>query len=156
MSRYYTNNKTNTIMKIKQTLLKTNNSIALLPIRLGVGVTMAAHGAQKLFGWFGGYGLEGTGQFFAENLGLKPGVLMAALAGGTEFFGGLLLLVGLMTRLSGGALAGTMAVAILTTYSGEFFAQSGGIEYPLMLLLASLTFVIGGGGAFSLDRKLQK
>ena len=53
-------------MKINETLLKTNNQIALLPIRIGVGATMAAHGAQKLCGWFGGYGLEGTGQFFAE------------------------------------------------------------------------------------------
>jgi len=143
-------------MKIKETLLKTNNSVALLPVRIGLGAVMAAHGAQKLFGWFGGYGLEGTGQFFAENLGLKPGILMAALAGGTEFFGGLLLLVGLLTRLAGLSLAGTMAVAIITTFSGAFFAQSGGIEYPLMLLLASVTFVIGGGGAFSVDRKLSE
>lgn len=143
-------------MKIKETLLKTNNSIALLPIRLGVGATMAAHGAQKLFGWFGGYGLEGTGQFFAENLGLKPGILMAALAGGTEFFGGLLLLVGLLTRIAGLSLVATMAVAIVTTYTGVFFAQGGGIEYPLILLLVSLTFVIAGGGAFSVDRKLSE
>ena len=143
-------------MKIKETLLKTSNTIALLPIRLGVGAIMAAHGAQKLFGWFGGHGLEGTGQFFAENLGLKPGILMAALAGGTEFFGGLLLLVGLLTRIAGVSLAGTMAVAIATTYHGVFFAQNGGIEYPLVLLLVSLTFVIAGGGAFSVDRKLSK
>jgi putative oxidoreductase len=142
-------------MIIKETLLKTNNSMALLPIRLGVGVTMAAHGAQKLFGWFGGYGLEGTGQFFAETLGLKPGVLVAALAGGTEFVGGLLLIVGLMTRLSGVALAGTMAVAIITTHPDAFFASNDGMEYPLMLLLASLSLAIGGGGAFSLDRKLS-
>ena len=76
---------------------------------------MAAHGAQKLFGWFGGYGLEGTGQFFAENLGLKPGLLMAALAGGAEFFGGLLLLIGWLTRVAGLSLVGTMAIAIITT-----------------------------------------
>jgi len=143
-------------MKIKKILLKTSNSFALLPVRLGVGVIMAAHGSQKLFGWFGGYGLKGTGQFFAENLGLKPGMLMAALAGGTEFIGGILLIIGLLTRISGLALAGTMAVAIATAHSSAFFADQGGMEYPLMLLLASLTMAIGGGGAFSLDRKLIK
>jgi putative oxidoreductase len=143
-------------MKIKETLLKTNNSIALLPIRLGVGVTMAAHGAQKLFGWFGGHGLEGTGQFFAENLGLKPGILMAALAGGSEFFGGLLLIVGLLTRIAGLSIVGTMAVAIVTVHSSAFFSSNSGMEYPLLILLASLTLTIGGGGAFSLDRKLSE
>ena len=143
-------------MKIKEILLKTTNSTALLPIRLGIGVTMAAHGAQKLFGWFGGHGLEGTGQFFAENLGLKPGLLMAALAGGSEFFGGLLLVLGLFTRVAGFGIAGTMAVAIFTVHSSAFFSSNGGMEYPLMLLLVSLTLVIGGGGAFSVDRKLSQ
>ena len=69
-------------MKIKGKILNTSNTLAFIPLRIGVGLVMAAHGAQKLFGWFGGYGLEGTGQFFAETLGLKPGVLMAAMAGG--------------------------------------------------------------------------
>ena len=81
---------------------------------------------------------------------------MAALAGGAEFFGGLLLLVGLLTRFAGVSLVATMAVAIVTTYNGVFFAQNGGIEYPLMLLLACLTFVIAGGGAYSVDRKLSE
>lgn len=142
-------------MKTKEILLHTSDSLAFLPIRLGVGLVMAAHGAQKLFGWFGGYGLQGTGQFFAENLGLKPGVVMAAMAGGTEFFGGLLLIAGLLTRLAGISLAGTMAVAILTAHSGAFFASNDGMEYPLTLLLASLTLAIGGGGALSVDRKLS-
>lgn len=118
---------------------------------------MVAHGAQKLFGWFGGYGLQGTGQFFEDTLGLEPGVSMAALAGGTEFFGGLLLLLlGLLTRIAGVALVGTMAVAITTAHSNAFFASNGGMEYPLTLLLASLALVIGGGGALSVDRFLVK
>lgn len=142
-------------MNLKEIVLKTSNTYAFLPIRLGVGIVMAAHGAQKLFGWFGGYGLEGTGQFFAENLGLKPGILMAALAGGTEFFGGLLLLVGLLTRPAAAAIAFTMAVAILTAKMGAFFASNNGMEYPLTLLLASLALVIGGAGKASLDRKLS-
>lgn len=143
-------------MKIKEILLATSNTVAFLPIRLGVGVVMVAHGAQKLFGWFGGHGLEATGQFFAENLGLKPGLLMAALAGGTEFIGGLLLIVGLLTRLAGVSLAGTMAVGIITVHSSAFFASNDGMEYPLTLLLASLTLAIGGAGAFSVDRKLSQ
>ena len=141
-------------MNIKEILLTTSNTAAFLPIRIGVGLVMIAHGAQKLFGWFGGYGLQGTGQFFAENLGLKPGVLMAAMAGGTEFIGGLLLIVGLLTRVAGISLAGTMAVGILTAHAGAFFASNNGMEYPLTLLLASLSLAIGGGGAFSVDRKL--
>ena len=142
-------------MKIKEILLTTTNTTAFIPVRLGVGVVMAAHGAQKLFGWFGGYGLQGTGQFFAETLGLKPGVLMAAMAGGTELIGGLLLIIGLFTRLAGLSLAGTMAVAIMTAHSSAFFASNNGMEYPLTLLLASLTLAIGGGGAFSIDQKLS-
>jgi len=143
-------------MKIKEILLTTSNSYAFLPIRRGVGVVMVAHGAQKLFGWFGGYGLQGTGQFFAETLGLKPGVLMAAMAGGTEFIAGLLLIAGLLTRVAGLSLVGTMAVAILTAHSSAFFASNGGMEYPLTLLLASLTLTSGGAGAFSVDRKLAQ
>ena len=141
-------------MNAKDILLKTSNTAAFLPVRLGVGLVMAAHGAHKLFGWFGGYGLQGTGQFFAETLGLKPGVLMAAMAGGTEFFGGLLLLIGLFTRPAAFAIAGTMAVAIITAHSSAFFASNGGMEYPLTLLLASLTLAIGGAGKFSVDQKL--
>lgn len=141
-------------MKIKETLLNTSNTFAFLPIRIGVGIVMAGHGAQKLFGWFGGYGLQGTGQFFAENLGLKPGVLMAATAGGTEFIGGLLLIVGLLTRVAGISLVGTMAVAIITAHPNAFFASNNGMEYPLTLLLASLTLAIGGAGKFSVDQKL--
>jgi len=141
-------------MNIKEQLLNTSNSLAFLPIRLGVGIVMAAHGAQKLFGWFGGYGLQGTGQFFAENLGLKPGFLMAAMAGGTEFIGGILLILGLLTRIAGVSLVGTMAIAIITAHPSAFFASNNGMEYPLTLLLASLTLAIGGGGTFSIDRKL--
>lgn len=141
-------------MKIKEIIFNTTDTLAFLPIRLGVGIVMAGHGAQKLFGWFGGHGLQGTGQFFAENLGLKPGLLMAALAGGTEFFGGLLLIVGLFTRIAGASLAGTMLVAILTAHSSAFFLTNNGMEYALTLLLASLTLAIGGAGKFSIDQKL--
>jgi putative oxidoreductase len=117
---------------------------------------MSAHGAQKLFGWFGGYGLQGTGQFFADSLGLKPGILLAAFAGSAEFFGGLLLITGLFTRLAGAAIAGTMGIAILTVHNSAFFANNNGMEYPLILILASAALVIGGGGSFSLDQQLAR
>lgn len=142
-------------MKLKELLTQTTSSWAFLPLRLGIGVVMLGHGAQKLFGWFGGYGLEATGQFFAESLGLKPGILMALLAGGTEFFGGLLLIAGLFTRAAGLAIAGTMAVAIITVHSSAFFASNNGMEYPLTLLLGSLTLAIGGAGKLSVDSKLS-
>lgn len=143
-------------MKMKEILLNTNDTLAFLPIRLGVGIVMVGHGAQKLFGWFGGYGLQGTGQFFAENLGLKPGVLMAAMAGGTEFTGGLLLIAGFLTRIAGISLAGTMVVAIITAHSSAFFLTNNGMEYALTLLLASFTLAIGGAGRFSIDQKLAQ
>ena len=78
-------------------LLQSNGGFAALVLRVPVGLILAAHGAQKLFGWFGGYGLEGTGQWLA-SIGLEPGYLMALLAGGAEFFGGLALVLGLLTR----------------------------------------------------------
>lgn len=141
-------------MKLKSIILGTSSTLAFLPIRLGVGVVMAAHGAQKLFGWFGGAGLKATGEAFANHLHLEPGILMAALAGGTEFFGGILLIIGLLTRVAGLGLAFTMAVAIYTAHPSAFFASNNGMEYPLTLLLASLTLAIGGAGSLSIDKKL--
>ncbi|MCC6416060.1 MAG: DoxX family protein [Opitutaceae bacterium] len=138
-----------------QSFLKTNaRNWALLAPRLTVGIVMAAHGAQKLFGWFGGYGLEGTAGFFANQLGLTPGVFWAALAGGGEFFGGLLLIIGLATRFAALTVGITMAVAITTVHHGAFFAPAG-MEYPLTLLAASSAFLIAGGGALSLDARLS-
>ena len=89
------------------TLITTKLGLDTLPVRLGAGVIFAAHGAQKLFGWFGGYGLEGTAGWM-ESIGLAPGTLMAALAGGAEFFGGLLLIAGFLVRPSAVVLAITM------------------------------------------------
>ncbi|PHQ93986.1 MAG: oxidoreductase, partial [Pseudoalteromonas sp.] len=79
-----------TIKNITAAITKTEQSFATLPLRLIAGLVFSAHGAQKLFAWFGGYGLEGTGQWM-ESIGLAPGYLMALMAGGAEFFGGLLL-----------------------------------------------------------------
>lgn len=139
-------------MSFKNRLVATSHSYATIPLRLGVGAIMVGHGAQKLFGWFDGYGLTKAGEAFA-SMGMEPGVLMAALAGGTEFFGGILLILGLFTRVAALALAGTMAVAIAVAHSTAFFLPTG-MEFALILLLASLSLLISGGGAWSLDRRV--
>ena len=123
----------------------------LLPLRIVLGIIFIAHGGQKLFGWFGGYGLEGTAGFFEAKLGMSPGILFAFLAGAGEFFGGILVMLGLATRFGAFNLAVTMVVAIYTVHGGSFFAPAG-MEYPLALLAMSITLLISGGGSYSLDR----
>src|SRR4249920_3380804 len=98
-----------------QRLLATDAGWGPLALRLPIGIIFVAHGAQKLFGAFGGYGLEGTGQFMA-SLGLTPGYLMALLAGSAEFFGGLALLFGVLVRPAAAALAFAMLVAIVSVH----------------------------------------
>ena len=112
------------------------------------------HGAQKLFGLFGGYGVEaeGTGQFFATKLGLPAS--LALVAGLIEFFGGLLLALGLFTRPAAALIAGMMAVAVVTVHlPAGFFWTNGGFEYPLFWGLVALSFVLRGGGRYSLRRR---
>ena len=127
-----------------------------LALRLPLGVIFVAHGAQKLFGWFGGYGLEGTGQWMA-SIGLAPGVLMALLAGSAEFFGGLALILGLLLRPAAGVLAITMVVAIVTVHldNGLFMANNG-YEFGLALLAGTVSLAISGAGRGSADRWLAK
>ena len=134
-----------------QRVLATDASAAALALRIPVGVIFAAHGAQKLFGWFGGYGLDGTGQFFA-SVGLHPGYGLALLAGAAEFFGGLALVVGLLVRPAAASLAFAMLVAIFAVHwSKGFFAAAGGYEYALALFAAALALVFSGAGRYSVD-----
>lgn len=144
-------------MKNQIAKILSTNSAAWSPValRLTLGVVMAAHGAQKLFGWFGGYGLAGTAGFFADKLGLTPGYFWAALAGGGEFFGGLLLLLGLATRFAALNTAIVMLVAIISVHGGGFFAPAG-MEFPLSLLTMSVALIISGGGALSADARLTR
>lgn len=136
-------------------VLATDAGLAPLALRIPVGLIFAAHGAQKLFGWFGGYGLDGTGHFFA-SIGLNPGVPMALLAGSAEFFGGLALLLGLLVRPAAAALSLSMLVAIVWVHLGKgFFVDKGGIEYALALFAASLSLLLSGAGRASLDRSLS-
>jgi putative oxidoreductase len=133
----------------------TATGLDTLPLRVGAGVIFAAHGAQKLFGWFGGYGLEGTGGWMA-SIGIEPGVLMAALAGGAEFFGGLFLIVGLLVRPAAVVLAITMVVAIAAVHlQNGLFMSNNGYEFGLALLVISVGLAIRGAGSISLDRLLN-
>lgn len=137
-------------------LVATSNDLAPLVLRVLVGIIFAAHGSQKLFGFFGGYGLSGTGQFF-NSLGLHPGVLMALMAGSAEFFGGLALVLGFLVRPAGAVTAFTMLIAILSVHiSKGFFLDKGGMEYALALFAASLSMVFSGGGRASVDHALQQ
>lgn len=135
-------------------LLSTKASFAPSALRIPVGIIFAAHGAQKLFGWFGGYGLGGTGQFF-DSVGLHPGHALALLAGSAEFFGGLALVLGLLARPAAAALSFTMAVAILAVHAGHgFFLSGNGYEYALALLGASASLLLSGAGRWSIDAVL--
>ncbi|MBX3635280.1 MAG: DoxX family protein [Rubrivivax sp.] len=135
-------------------LLATDAGHGALALRVPVGIIFAAHGAQKLFGWFGGYGLEGTGQFFG-SIGLAPGYLMALLAGAAEFFGGLALVFGLLVRPAAAALAFAMLVTVFAVHLGSgFFADKGGYEYALALFAASLSLLFTGGGRYAADAVL--
>ena len=140
--------------KLAQTLFHSNGGYAALVLRVPVGLTLAAHGAQKLFGWFGGYGLEGTGQWLA-SIGLGPGYLMALLSGGAEFFGGLALVLGLLTRPAALVSAFTMLVAMFAVHIGNgLFMSNNGYEYALTLFAVTLALAIQGGGRFALDKVL--
>lgn len=130
------------------------NDVGLLALRVGVGGALAAHGAQKLFGWFGGYGPAGTGQWM-ESLGFKgSGKVNAVLAGLGEFGGGSLLALGLATGPAGAAVAGTMTVAGSTHTPNGFFSTSGGYELPATFGLVGVALALAGPGRFSVDHAL--
>lgn len=137
-------------------LINTDNSLASLILRVPTAIIFIAHGAQKLFGAFGGYGLEGTGQWMA-SIGLEPGYLMALGAGSAEFFGGLALLLGLLVRPAAAVLAFTMLIAILAVHVGNgLFMSNNGYEFGLALLTISTALVVSGAGAWSIDRLLSQ
>ena len=125
--------------------------VLLFIARLIVGLGMAAHGSQKLFGWFGGYGLTGTGGYM-EGLGFKPGSTFALLAGLGELVSGLLIAVGWLGGLGPAILIMVMLVAILTVHlPNGFFTANNGWEMPGIYIASALGFMITGFGAYSLD-----
>ncbi|MDB6144469.1 MAG: DoxX family protein [Pseudomonas sp.] len=137
-----------------KTVFSTRAGYGLTVVRILVGIIFVAHGGQKLFGLFGGYGLAGTAQYM-ESLGLAPGYVMASLAGGAEFFGGIALIIGLLARPAAVALIFMTLVAIFSVHihNGLFMANNG-FEFALALLGALIAILIEGPGKLSLDRAI--
>jgi putative oxidoreductase len=127
--------------------------LGLLALRVGVGATLFAHGAQKLFGWFGGGGIEGTAGGM-HAMGFHPPRRNAVMAGLGEAGGGALLALGLATPVGGAAAASTMLAAGAVHRPAGFFAMQGGFEYTGVLGLAGAALAVGGPGRYSLDRLL--
>lgn len=140
---------------IMQTTVSSQAGLGALVLRVPVGVILAAHGAQKLFGWFGGHGLEGTAQWMA-SIGLEPGLLMALLAGSAEFFGGLALVLGLLVRPAAAVAAFTMLVAMTQHIGNGLFISNNGYEFALALLAATVALTVQGAGKLSFDSMIQK
>ncbi|EKO3570868.1 DoxX family protein [Vibrio metschnikovii] len=137
-------------------LVESKSGYSTLALRIPIGIVFMAHGAQKLFGWFGGYGLEGTGQWMA-SIGLGPGMLMAFLAGSGEFFGGLAILLGILTRPAAAVLSVTMLVAIFAVhFEHGLFMSNGGYEFALALLAASVSLMMSGSGKLSIDQIISQ
>jgi putative oxidoreductase len=137
-----------------KSVFTTRAGYGLTVVRILVGIIFVAHGSQKLFGAFGGYGLEGTGQYMA-SLGLTPGYLMALLSGSAEFFGGLGLVVGLLARPAAVVLAATLVVAIFSVHiSNGLFMANNGYEFALALLGGVVAVLIEGAGKLSIDRTI--
>ncbi len=144
-------------MKLIKQLLKTDSTFAPLVLRIALGLVIFPHGAQKVLGWFGGHGLEGTFGFLTHQMGLP--MVIAALVIGGEFLGSLALISGLFTRLSAFGILSIMAGAAITVHWGNGFfmnwsGQQGGegFEFHLLAMAMAASLMITGGGKFSLDQ----
>ena len=127
----------------------------LLAVRLGLGLAIAAHGAQKLFGWFGGHGLAGTGGFF-EAIGFRPGKPFAAIAGFGEGAGGLLIALGLFGPVGPALVLATMIVAAVAVHlKNGFWAANNGVELAYVYAFGALAIAFAGFGSLSLDTLLR-
>ena len=142
-------------------ILGTSNDGTLTILRLVAGVVLFAHGAQKMLGWFGGYGFHGTMEFFTGTMHLPP--VLAFLAIAAEFFGGLALVAGFLGRIAAAGIATNMLVAIALVHGkvGFFMNWSGaqkgeGFEYHLLVLAIAATLIVRGSGALSVDRLLSR
>ena len=128
-------------------------SIGLLLVRVVIGLIMAGHGAQKLFGWFGGYGLRGTGQFFVQ-LGFQPGPAFAAAASLSEIISGLLVALGFLGPIGPALMVSVMIVAMLTVHLGQGLFAPKGIEIPLLYAASAFGLALTGFGEYSVDALL--
>jgi putative oxidoreductase len=141
-------------------IVSTSNDVAFTLLRLTLGIVYFAHGAQKLLGWFGGYGFSGTMGFFTHQVGLPAPVAFLVII--TEFFGGLGLIVGFLTRIAALGIGVEMIVAAWMVHlpNGFFMnwtgAQKGeGFEYHLLAVAGAAVLLLRGAGAFSVDRALS-
>jgi putative oxidoreductase len=128
--------------------------LGMLVLRLTVGLLMFGHGAQKLFGWFGGYGLQGTSGFFGGQLRLRPASFWTFVAATSEAGGGLLLALGLLNPVGPIAIIASTVMAIILAHWPRLWSQNNGMEYLLVLIAASLASALSGPGAWSLDSAL--
>lgn len=125
--------------------------VGLLILRVVVGLLFVGHGAKTLFGWFGGYGIKGTAGWM-ESIGVKPGVLMAVLAGLSELLGGLLLALGLWVWIAAALIIVPMLVAIFKVHGRNgLWATSNGYEYNLVLIAVAVAIALIGAGEYSID-----
>lgn len=126
-------------------------SLGLLIIRLVVGLTFIGHSFQKLFGWFGGHGLKGTGSWL-ESIGIRPGIWMAFLAGLSELIGGFLFATGVLMPIASVLIAGTMLVAIFKVHGQNgYWVTSNGSEYNFVLIAVAIGIGLIGGGDYTLE-----
>ncbi len=131
-------------------------AVGLLIIRVIVGLIMAAHGSQKLFGWFGGYGVKGTGGWLA-SIGIKPGALAAIVVGLVEFVGGLMFVAGYLTFVVGILIALAMLVAMFKVHiKNGLFMSTNGIELTLILAAITIGIAFTGAGDISVDAFIAK
>ena len=144
-----------------QKLIATSNDFVIAIARLVMGVVFFAHGAQKMLGWFGGYGFHGTIGYFTHQLGIPAPLAFLAIC--AEFFGGLGLIVGFLTRIAAFGIVVNMMVAIATVhhYNGLFMNWTGqqkgeGYEFHLLAIALGLLLIIKGAGSVSIDRALTK
>ncbi|MNP13834.1 putative oxidoreductase MhqP [compost metagenome] len=141
-------------MSVINSVLATRAGFGLTVLRVLVGIIFMAHGSQKLFGLFGGYGLTGTAQYM-ESIGLAPGHLMAMMSGGMEFFGGLALVIGLLVRPAALGLVVLLLVAIFSVHiNNGLFMSNNGYEFALALLGGVIAVLIEGAGKASVDGML--
>ena len=156
MTALTTTSRNTLIVPALDRVYSATGDLAEAGVRVAAGLFLLPHGLQKLFGWMGGYGLEATGQFFESQLGFANGLLAALAAGSVETFGGLLLALGLGTRVAAAAIAGLLLVAATVHIPAGFFWTNGGWEYPALWAMVALMFVARGGGHFSLDRLIGR
>ena len=152
---YAVESSTKPLVPFVASLEKALTPIAEPALRVVAGAFLLPHGTQKLFGWFGGYGVEATGQFFASKLGLPAS--FALIAGLIEVVGGLALAFGLITRVAAAFVFVMMMVAVISVHlPAGFFWMTGGFEYPLMWAALAAYFVVRGGGRYSFDAAIGR